>query len=344
MSGRRRGLAAAAARGGLRLAAVGYGWAVRVRNWRYDTGRAAAARLEVPVVSVGNLTLGGTGKTPLVAWLARWLRGQSVRVAIVSRGYAAGDDGLNDEAAVLYDELPDVPQVQNADRVAAARLAVDELAAQWILLDDGFQHRRLHRDLDIVLLDALEPWGFGYLFPRGMLREPIGGLRRAQVVVLSRADLIEPAQREAIRRQVQSHAPQAVWCEASHQPHQLRSAAGRTAPLEELRGCRVAAFCGLGNPAAFRRTLAACGSETVAFREFPDHHRYTRHDVQQLHDWAAQHAARAVVCTHKDLVKLGVERLAGKPLWALTIRVTFLAGQPALEDRLRALLARLPAE
>src|SRR5207244_2544053 len=145
-------------------------------------------RAGVPVVSVGNLTLGGTGKTPCVEYVCRFYRGLDLLVAILSRGYGA-EHGPNDEALVLEEDLPDVPHLQGADRVALARVAVEELESEVLVLDDGFQHRRLGRDLDIVLLDALEPFGLGRLFPPGLLREPVGSLRRAGVVVLSGADL-----------------------------------------------------------------------------------------------------------------------------------------------------------
>ena len=133
----------------------------------------------------------------------RWYRRQGVRVALISRGYGHAG-GINDEGLVLEENLPDVPHLQDPDRVKLATIATTELDAELIILDDGFQHRRLARDLDLVMLDALDPFGLGKLFPRGLLREPIHSLRRASAVVLSRADLIEPAEREQIRRQIRS--------------------------------------------------------------------------------------------------------------------------------------------
>ncbi len=167
------------ARGALALAEIPYAAAVDWRNRRYDCG-ATVQRVGVPVVSVGNLTLGGTGKTPLVEWLARWFADRGVRVVLVSRGYGALPGQPNDEALELAQSLPQVPHLQNRDRVQAALEAIGELGAQLILLDDGFQHRRLARDLDLVLVDALEPFGFGHVFPRGTLREPLAGWRRAR--------------------------------------------------------------------------------------------------------------------------------------------------------------------
>lgn len=335
VSGRRRGAVASALRAGLRVAEFPYTAVVSWRNRRFDHQPDRSIAVEVPVISVGNLTLGGTGKTPLVEWIARRLRELNLRVAIVSRGYGAEDGKRNDEALQLEQSLPEVPHLQNRDRVAAARVAIDELEMQCIVLDDGFQHRRLRRDLDIVLLDACEPFGHDHVFPRGTLREPVTGIRRAQMVILSRADLIDSAQREAIRRRVKHLHPTAAWLEACHEPRSLLSSSGEEQPIDSLAGKRVAAFCGIGNPQGFRHTLASVGVEVVAFREFVDHHRYTREDIESFARWAESESAEAMLCTHKDLVKVGVDRLGGRPLWALTIGLKFTVGESLLDERLR---------
>jgi len=288
------------------------------------------------VVSVGNLTLGGTGKTPMVEWLCRWFRARCIRVTIVSRGYKAGDGATNDEALELEQKLPEVPHVQNPDRVAAAHLAIEEFEAQAIVLDDAFQHRRIARDLDIVLLDAVAPFGFEHVFPRGMLREPLSGLARADAVVLTRADMGTPAERAAIAGRVKKLAPKSLWAECVHQPEALRSSGGDETSLDAFRGQRVAAFCGIGNPSGFRHTLASCGYEVSLFREFADHHAYTRRDVESLSAWAENSTVAAVLCTHKDLVKLGLDHLGGKPLWAVRIGLHFLTGHKAIEGALEA--------
>ena len=344
VSGRTRGVGATLARGVLRAAETPYALAMRLRNRLYDAGRKEVVQVGVPVVSVGNLTLGGTGKTPFVAWLARWFREKGVRVTLVSRGYGAERGQQNDEARELEQKLPDVPHVQNPDRVAAARLAIEEFDCQLILLDDGFQHRRIARDLDIVLLDALEPFGFGHVFPRGTLREPLVGLRRAHVVGLSRADAVTPDQRAAIRERVKHCAPDALWIEVAHQPQSLLNAAGERQPLTALAGQKVAAFCGIGNPAGFRHTLAQCGVEIAAFREFPDHHAYSREDVESLAARACSTVAAAVLCTHKDLVKLGVSTLGANPLYAVEIGLTFLSGQEEFEQLATSVLEKIQPE
>lgn len=329
VSGRRHGLKAVALRTALRMAEVPYALAMRYRNRRYTQGGAVIHQAGVPVISVGNLTLGGTGKTPLVEWIARKLRESQVRVAIVSRGYGAEADGYNDEALELELALPDVPHVQNSDRVTAAQVAVEELLMQAVLLDDGFQHRRLARDLDIVLLDATEPFGFEHVFPRGTLREPLAGLARAQVVILSRADMVTTEARAQIRNRVATYAPQAAWCEVEHRVTGLLNSSGQRVSASVLSGRRVAAFCGIGNPAGFRHTLGTLGCEIVAWREFPDHHNYTRDDVAELSRWG--HQADMLVCTRKDLVKLRVPTLGGTALWAVNIEIGFLTGQENLE-------------
>jgi tetraacyldisaccharide 4'-kinase len=343
ISGRRRGPIAALARGLLRLAESPYSLAVCWRNRRYDRGSALIEHAAVPVVCVGNLSLGGTGKTPMVKWIARWFVERGIRVAIVSRGYGAQAGKQNDEALELAQSLPGVPQVQNPDRVAGARRAVDEYGAQLILLDDGFQHRRLARDLDIVLLDATEPFGFDHVFPRGTLREPVTGLQRAGVVCLTRADRVDGSARIAIRKRVANLAPHAAWCEAAHAPHGLLNASGRTELLSMLAGRRIAAFCGIGNPAGFRHALESAGCDIVWWREFADHHAYSDTDLAEFGGSVSASNAELVVCTHKDLVKLSSNDLGGRPLWALTIEMQILAGQEALVTALDG-IAKIAAE
>jgi tetraacyldisaccharide 4'-kinase len=335
ISGKRHGVGATLARTALRAAEVPYSLAMRWRNRQYDKEQKSVERVGVPVISIGNLTLGGTGKTPMVEWVCRWLRNRGVRVAIVSRGYRS-NDAANDEAVELSQKLPEVPHVQNPDRVAAARTAIAEHGCQLIVLDDAFQHRRIARDLDIVLLDATEPFGFEHVFPRGALREPISGLKRADCVVLSRADMATPAERDRIAARVKRVAPRSIWAQCIHRPDVLRAAAGAEISLDSLRGRRLAAFCGIGNPAGFRHTLASCGYDLSLFREFPDHHPYSHRDLESLAAWASQAPVAAVLCTHKDLVKIGIDRLGDKPLWAVRIGLEFMAGQAELESALEA--------
>ncbi len=332
VSGHRRGLAASLTRWGLRAAEVPYTWAVRYRNHRFDRGHSSTHRVAVPVVSVGNLTLGGTGKTPMVAWLAKWCSQRSLQVAIVSRGYGAARGEPNDESRELASQLNEVLHIQNPDRVAGARLAIQQ-GAQVILLDDGFQHRRLDRDLDIVLLDALQPTGFGHVFPRGCLREPFHGIRRASIVVLTRSAMMAEEDRHRLRQRIRTEAPQALWLEANHTPIGLIDGLGRLESLSRLEQEPVIAFCGIGNPGGFRQTLADCGCVPREFLEFPDHHRYTRRDEEKIRQACEKHHSTLIVCTHKDLVKVDGNNFGQFAIRAVQIEMRWHDSQP-LERRL----------
>lgn len=313
--------------------------AVARRNRRFDRCAAPVKRVPVPVVSVGNLTTGGTGKTPLVRWICEVLRQAGGRPAIVSRGYAGGG-GVNDEAMELADALPDVPQVRNPRRYEGAMQAIDESDANCIVLDDGFQHRFLARDLDIVLLDALCPFGHDHLLPRGFLRESVEGLARAHVVALSRADQVEASQREQIRSRVRSLSPGSLWCELTHRPTGWRSLDGGRHPLSQFASKRVAAFCGIGNPQAFAKSLQQCGCNVVGVREFPDHHAFSARDLESLQQWAKQLSqVDALVCTMKDFVKLrALDSPSGIMVAALEVQVAVLVGEAELRSQITQLL------
>ncbi|MGP0066369.1 MAG: tetraacyldisaccharide 4'-kinase [Isosphaeraceae bacterium] len=335
--GRSRSLPAHLARMMLSSAAILYRAAVALRNQGYDHGWLEIHRAAVPVISVGNLTVGGTGKTPMVEWVARWFRRRGKRVAILSRGYKQ-TQGLNDEGRVLEENLPDVPHLQDPDRVRSARIAVEELESEILVLDDGFQHRRIARDLDIVLIDALDPFGLNRLLPRGLLREPLSSLRRADLVVLSRADLVSAADRAAIRVQAERHVGPVRCVEARHAPIDLIDADGLDIPLSDLAGRNVAAFCGIGNPEGFRRTILPLCRELLDLRIYPDHHDYSAADVDDLQRWARDVGANLVLTTQKDLVKLRAGTLGSSPLRALRIGLEILAGEDVMEDALTRLL------
>ena len=335
--GESQGPASTLARLGLGGIAGVYRLGVAARNLAFDRGWKASHRAEVPVVSVGNLTLGGTGKTPMVEWIGRWYRTRGVRVAILSRGYG-GSAGLNDEGRVLEENLPDVPHLQSPDRVALARCAVEELESEILVLDDGFQHRRLARDLDVVLLDALDPFGLGRIFPRGLLREPVGSLRRADVVVISRADLVDEPTRAAIRARAERAAGPLRWVLARHAPLDLIDAEGRSFPLEDAKERSIGAFCGIGNPEGFRRTLEGLGVALAGFRAFPDHHPYGASDVADLASWLRGLGSELALTTQKDLVKLRALTLGAVPLLGLRIGLELLDGSEPLDLALTALL------
>jgi tetraacyldisaccharide 4'-kinase len=321
------------------LLSVPYGWGVRLRNQLYDRGWKRRLKADVPVVSVGNLTLGGTGKTPCVEYIAGFYRERDRRVAILSRGYGS-ERGRNDEALVLEENLPDVPHLQGPDRAELAATAVAELESEVLVLDDGFQHRRLARDLDLVLIDSTNPWGHGYLFPRGLMREPRSSLRRAHVIVLTRCDHVDEDERGRIREAAARHAPGRTMVETTHRPRELVGSERRSAALDRLEHRPVAAFCGIGNPPAFRRTLDDLGAKVADFRTYPDHHPYSRDDVEDLRNWAQRQATDCMVLTtQKDLVKLALPTLGGRELWAVRIGLHVETGRDELNRKLEEVVS-----
>jgi tetraacyldisaccharide 4'-kinase len=338
VSGEKRGFVAALARLVLCGLSVLYGLAVRARNKAFDWGVKKTHDAPVPVVSVGNITTGGTGKTPFVAFLGSWFTERGCRVAFVSRGYRTLDDETNDEHRVLSQLCPEIPHVQNPDRVAAARAACADHQAEMLVLDDGFQHRRLSRDLDIVLVDALNPWGYDHLLPRGFLRESVSSLNRADLIVLTRAEQCHPTAKERILDRIRGIAPHIACVEIAYPPSRLRNSAGETAPLESIAGASVFAFCGIGNPAGFERTLRDQSIQLAELQPFPDHHHYSDRELEDLGDRARVYGARAILTTQKDLVKIERDTIGDLPLWSVEIGVKILKGESVLEERLAALL------
>jgi tetraacyldisaccharide 4'-kinase len=308
----------------LRVPAAVYGLVSRLRSSAFDFGLFRAARSTVPVVSVGNLTTGGTGKTPVVLLLAREFERRGVRPAVVARGFGAQVEGLNDEGAEL------AIQEQHKDRVAAARRAV-ERGAGAIVLDDGFQHRRLARDLDLVLVDATNPWGLRAtraLLPRGLLREPLGALQRADLLVLTRVDQAAPAALEALRAELLRLAPGVGQLACVHAAEALVDEGGADLGLGWLEGRAVCAASALGNPAAFESALECLGARLVRRVRRPDHHDWAREDR------AALDAGAPVVCSGKDarkLARIGVEAKV------LLVSARLVEGAGVLEARLDAL-------
>lgn len=265
------------------------------------------------MVSVGNLTFGGTGKTPTVIFLCSWFRDRGFKPAILSRGYRSeGTDG-NDEAQVIHRHLPEVEHFQDPDRHRAGS-AVQERFDLFVL-DDAFQHHPLHRDLDLVLIDATDPFGGGWCPPGGRLREPLSALDRADAVVLTRADLVTREDLGETMRQVRerTHAPVAT---------------ARFVPAceSELSGQSVLVACGIGNPQAFVGTVGSLGATVAEERFFRDHHAFSAADAREL---AGQ--PLPVVVTEKDAVKLEpLWPTDGAPLVVVTIEFDFLEGGDAV--------------
>lgn len=319
VSGQRRGGLASLLRFGLWLLSFPYAWAVALRNRGFDRGRNVN-KVNAPVIAIGNLTTGGTGKTPLVCYFANKFRELDFRVAILSRGYGADESGVNDEALELEFRLPDVPHLQDPDRKRMADIAIEELESEVLILDDGFQHRKLHRDVDLLVVDATCPFGYDHLLPRGLLREPVDNLKRADVIILNRCNFVSKKEVTAIKEQIRTIQPDALIVEAETIAEELVDQHGHSQEIDTITGQKVLAFCGIGNPAGFRSTLEKCQVELLELREFPDHHRYDREDIDQIKEWVAAHPdCQTVLCTHKDLVKINLMQIAGKPLRAIMI-------------------------
>jgi len=335
IDGRQSGLLPAITRAGLAAAAVPYGAAVSLRNLAFDSGLLAVERAKVPVISVGNLTVGGTGKTPLVAWLAKQSAEHGWRPAIVSRGYGVAAGERSDEAAELELLLPDVPHHAARRRIEAANAATTS-GASLIILDDGFQHRRLARNLNLLVIDATDPFGCSRLLPRGLLRESVAGMRRADAIILTRSDRVPVKTRQQIQAICQQHlGPRVVpWLETEHLPRELRAADGTCLPLKTLEGRRLFGFAGIGNPAPFRGLLEEPPHQLVGFTSFPDHHPYSADDVAKLSQQAATSGADLAVTTLKDLVKLPREGLPNMPLLAVVIGLAFVNDPAPLEQLL----------
>ncbi|RLT08458.1 MAG: tetraacyldisaccharide 4'-kinase [Planctomycetota bacterium] len=333
ISGRSRGPFAFMARSLLAIASGGYAIATFLRNKSYDWNFNKTVTVNAPIISIGNATTGGTGKTPMVEYVARHFRDQGRMVSILSRGYGSSEHGgMNDEGLLLYQNLPDVPHLQGPDRAALAQVAVEELLSELLILDDGLQHRRLRRSLDILLIDATNPFGFGWLLPRGLLREPLKqALRRADVILLTRSDLVTDQARTAIRTKVNrlSGSPK-LWVESAHKPVELLMADRSEMALSELNNKTVAIFSGLGNPAAFRQSVEQLGAKVIAEQSFPDHHPYSEADLASLSRWVAASGADLALTSQKDLVKLPIEQLGGKPLGAIRIGLHILQGKAEL--------------
>ncbi|HUU70784.1 MAG TPA: tetraacyldisaccharide 4'-kinase [Planctomycetota bacterium] len=296
-------------------------------------------RAPCPVISVGNITAGGTGKTPMVEWLVRWLKANHRRPAVLSRGYRATSRTSNDESLLLSSHLGDVPVLTGKDRARSARVALAQKLANVFVLDDGFQHWPMARDLDIVLIDSLLPFGGGHLLPRGLLREPVTALKRAGIVVITRTDLVSDERRCEIRDAVASLNGSVPIVESAHVPVGLvaAEAAQQTPePLEisSLPGKGVLLFSGIGNPEGFEKTVASLGCTIAESFRFRDHHRYFDHELTELQKRAERVGCDVVLTTEKDIVKIGRCWNGRVPLIALKVEIRITAGEDALAELL----------
>lgn len=322
------------------LSAV-FGWGVAVRQAAYRRGWLKTHHLAHPVVSVGNLTLGGTGKTPLVAYIAKLLMRHGWKPAILTRGYGrtskdamillppgadrrADASEVGDEPAMLARALPEAPLVVCADRFRGGQAAEKHLRADVHILDDGFQHLALVRDLDVLVLDSTQPLSDRNLLPAGRQREPLSAIGRAQIVVLTRTDSADPAPLEELVRKV--HPAARIFRSQTKLLALTNALTGENTPPESLRGQQVAAFCALGNPQAFFADLRRWGFCPAAEDAFPDHHVYTCEEIERLAANARAHGASALLTTQKDAIKLSPKWTVQPPILACAIETCFADG------------------
>lgn len=352
---------------GLSTLAVAYAWAVRARLAAYARGWIRQHRLSCPVISVGNLTVGGTGKTTCVAWLAGALTTGGRRVGVLSRGYGGrvrqpcwliqrggqllcngqADvqvDGLPDEPQLLAAQLPGMPVLIGRRRERTGRQAIDQFGVQVLILDDGFQYRRLHRDCEIVLVHARMPLGGWPMLPRGPMREPLSSLRRADVVILTNADQAFDTV-AAWEERVNAINPGAVVVTAVHEAVALWDvAAAAPVPLDRLEGLRALLVSSIGDPDGFEQIVRQRGAQIVRHAAYPDHHRYAPADWHELVAEARTARAQAMLTTEKDWVRLrpviGDPMAGAAPVWTLRIRMQVVRGGRELDDRLAGLWHR----
>jgi tetraacyldisaccharide 4'-kinase len=369
ISGQNRGLGSALLRAVLGVAAMVYSVIIRLRNFLYEKGWLRAHRSNAVVISIGNITVGGTGKTPLVIWVYKQIIQDSKsqirnnRCAILTRGYKtrrapprvgsgqeyvmghaknerdtrhAMRDTPIDEPAILAQACPQARVVVNPDRIAGAAEAVNKFRASVLIMDDGFQHRRLARDLDIVTIDATQPFGFGKVFPAGLLREPVSALKRAHAVVITRCDQIIKAELAKLEEKLKNMNPNMTIARSIHTAVLAKLKDNKEISIDELKHKKVFAFCGIGNPEAFLNTVRGLGSELIGSKIYNDHHHYTQDCLADIYEQAILLKADLILTTQKDWTKIALLDAFKDdvPLAYLVIELRFLAG----EDRLRALI------
>jgi len=353
LSGERQTLSANGLRLVLSMAEPVYTIAATFQRFLYNMRLKSIQRVKRPVISIGNLTTGGTGKTPVTAFLVQQLQARGIRPGIASRGYRSLNteekstavdssetvEAANDEKRMLEQMCPGVPHRQNRDRVRMARELIGLDDCQCVLLDDGFQHRRLARDLDVVLIDAVNPFGYGHLLPRGLMREPPTSLRRADLVIITRVNQVAAEMLAEIHEELRYFTRQPVL-EMQFAATGWLDARGTPRPLTDVLS-EPFVFCGIGNPQNFRQQLSALGLDIPdeRFQPFPDHHHYTKAEINQLLTQAGE--GTTLITTHKDLVKVIEHLPADFDCRALLIEANITQGAEHLQTELDRLAEKI---
>jgi tetraacyldisaccharide 4'-kinase len=355
VSGESAGLGAVLLRFILGIAAQVYRVVIALRNCLYSKGWLKVYRADAAVISVGNITTGGTGKTPLVIWLCKQIISDSKlqisnsQCAILTRGYKAAKDlrgdsgGYGDEPAVLAENCPGIQVVVNPDRIAGAAEAISRFGAKVLIMDDGFQHRRLGRDLDIVTIDGTLPFGYGKLLPAGLLREPVASLKRADAAFITRCDQVSEAELTQLESNLGQVNPEMVIARSVHAPVCAKSMDNREISLEELKGRRIFAFCGIGNPDAFLNTVEGLGVEVIGSRVFDDHYQYTDDCLADIYEQAKRLDADLILTTQKDWVSFSPSAMtnASKDVnfAYLAVDLRFITGEDKITQLIKNALA-----
>jgi tetraacyldisaccharide 4'-kinase len=317
----------------LYLLSLPYGWVVRSRSLFYSVKLLKTKILPCPVISVGNITVGGTGKTPLVMTLAKGLMDRGISVAILSRGYKGTktsepvvSDGKSlflspeesgDEPFLMAQVCKGVPVLIGKDRFANGRIAFRKFGMKGLLLDDGFQHLPLHRDLDILLIDSTIGFGDQHLLPRGILREPLSHLRRAHLILLTKVE--DPETCRPLEKKIHEIHPRAQVFHSHYQPTSLIGPKGEQEALTSLKGRKILALSGIANPDYFSSLLRKWGTEIVSEAIFPDHHFYVSKDLSFIKEKSK--GADWIVTTEKDMLKLRGLGIGPLPIRALRIEM-----------------------
>lgn len=345
---------------------IGYGLIVWLRGAIYKKGLLQSKRLPCPVISIGNLTIGGSGKTPMTIYVAELIQGLGYSVAIISRGYKGqaekiggvvcdgrricmGPDTAGDEPFMVAQRLRTVPVIVGKNRFKAGRLAIQEFKPDVLLLDDAFQHLKLHRDLDLVLLDSNKPLGNTYLFPRGTLRETPSALSRGDAVILTRSDI----GRTPSLDQIKKHVPRTPIFHSAHIPYIYKIVTGNSAQSEDsstgsseydfgaFKNKRVFAFSGIASNDDFRRTIESFQCKLENFSEFSDHHQYSERELDKIIRSAIDVSAEFIFTTEKDYVRIAHKIKWPMDLVIIGIEISFVTNDIAFKSFIISRLQRL---
>ncbi len=343
--GHQRGFIAALIKSTLSTFTYPYSAVLNTRNILYKNGVVKSTRLPAKVISIGNITTGGTGKTPLVEFMARYLLEKNKKIAILSRGYGGNNllqrnsDNVNDECLILMENLQDVPVLAGKDRVKNGKRAIRDYGVDYLILDDGFQHFRIKRDLDIVVIDSLNPFGGENLIPRGSLREPLKNLGRADLFVISHCNQSNEQTIKSICTKLSHINNDAPVCESVHWPVNIENITdGSILEPEWLKGKRIYGLSAIGNPESFSYTLKELEADLIKHRVFHDHHAYTKKEIDDVISEAKTLGADAIVVTQKDIVKIRKMNIKDANILSLKIETQITNGIDLYEDAIDKVL------